>query len=136
MAPKAKDPAWAHADVVDGVMYCKKLIKGGGIYRLKQHLAAINGQVKAYEAPLDVIGQIRADMKEYFKKFEETKARQREIEEEVGKKRRLAEMMGGTYASGSNEGSSSIPSTDLQDPFQYVAPFGTTQDKEKNKGII
>ena len=45
------------------------------------------------------------------------KARQREIEEEIGKKRRLAEMMGGTYAPGSNEGSSSIPSTDLRDPF-------------------
>ena len=70
MAPKAKDPAWAHADVVDGVMYCKyckKLIKGGGIYRLKQHLVAIKGQVKACEAPLDVIGQIRVDMQEYLR---------------------------------------------------------------------
>ena len=58
MAPKAKDSAWAHVDV-DRVMYCKyckKLIKGGEIYRLKQHLAAIKGQVKACEAPLDVIG--------------------------------------------------------------------------------
>ena len=131
MAPKAKDSAWAHADVVDEVMYCKKLIKGGGIYKLKRHLATIKGQVKACEAPLDVIGQIRADMQEQFKKFEESKARQREIEEEVRKKRRLAEMMGGTYASGSIEGSSFIPSTDLRDHFQYVAPSGTTQDKGK-----
>ena len=136
MSPKAKDPPWAHANVVDGVMYCKyckKLIKDGGIYRLKQHLAAIKGQVKACEAPLDVIGQIRADMQEYFKKFEETKARQKEIEEEVGKKRRLAEMMGGrgTYAPGSIEGSSSIPFTDLRDPFGYVAPSDTTQEKGK-----
>ena len=108
MAPKAKDPAWAHADVVEGMMYCKycrKLIKGEGIFRLKQHLAAIKGQVKACEAPLDVIGQIRADMQEQFKKFEESKARKREIDEEVGKKTRLAEMMGGTYAPGSIEGS-------------------------------
>ena len=36
---------------------------------------------------------IRVDMQEQIKKFEEGKARQREIEE-VGKKRRLAEMMG------------------------------------------
>ena len=63
------------------------------------------------------IGQIRADMQEQFKKFEEGKARKREIEEEVGKKRMLVEMMGGTYALGSNEGSSSIPSTNLRDPF-------------------
>ena len=52
-------------------------------------------------------------MQEQFKKFEESKARQREIEEEVGKKSRLAEMAGGTYAPGSIEGSSSIPSTIL-----------------------
>ena len=84
MAPKAKDTAWAHADVVDGVMYCKyckKLIKGGGIYRLKQHLASIKGEVKACEAPLDVIGQIRADMQEYFKKFEINRGRSRKEEE-------------------------------------------------------
>ena len=65
MAPKARDPARVHADVVEGEIYCKyckKLIKGGGIFRLKQHLVAIKGQVKACEAPLDVIGQIRVDM--------------------------------------------------------------------------
>ena len=80
MAPKAKDYAWAHADFVDEVMYCKycnKLIKGGGICKLKQHLAAIKGQVKSCEVPLDVIGQIRVDMQERFKKFEEGNARQR-----------------------------------------------------------
>ena len=139
MAPKARDPAWVHAYVIEGEMYCnycKKLIKGGGIFSLKQHLAAIKGQVKACEAPLDVIGHIRADMQEQFKKFEEGKDRKREIEEEIGKKRRLAEMMGGTYAPGSNEGSSSIPSTNIRDPFQYFAPSGTTQDKGKNKGCI
>ena len=134
MAPKEKDSAWAHADVVDRVMYCKyckKLIKGGGIFRLKQHLATIKGQVKACQVPLDVIGQIRDDTQKQFKKFEESKARQREIEEEVGKKRRLAEMMGGTYAPGSIKGSSSIPSIDLRDPFQDVAPSKTTQEQGK-----
>ena len=45
-------------------------------------------------------------------------------------------MMGGTYVPGSNEGSSSIPSTNLRDPFQYVPPSKTTQDKGKNKSSI
>ena len=36
--------------------------------------------MKACEAPLDFIGQIRADRQENFKKFEESKARQKEIE--------------------------------------------------------
>ena len=40
-------------------------------------------------------------------------------------------MMGGTYAPGSIEGSLSIPSTDLRDHFQYVAPSKTTQEKGK-----
>ena len=42
-------------------------------------------------------------------------------------------MMGGTYALGSIEGSSSIPSTDLMNHFHYVAPSWITQDKGKPK---
>jgi hypothetical protein len=33
MAPKTKDAAWVHAEVIEGLMYCKycqKCIKGGG----------------------------------------------------------------------------------------------------------
>ena len=47
MAPKTKDSAWAHCDVVDGKMICKfceKCIGGGGILRLKQHLAGIEAK--------------------------------------------------------------------------------------------
>jgi hypothetical protein len=35
---------------------------GGGIRRLKEHLAGVKGQVKSCEAPLDVIGHIREEM--------------------------------------------------------------------------
>ena len=41
MDPKAKASAWAHGDVVDGVIYCKyckKLIKGGGIFQAQTTL--------------------------------------------------------------------------------------------------
>ena len=65
MAPKAKDPASAHADVIEGLMYCKychKKISGEGIFRLKQHLAGIKGDIIACDAPLDVIGHIREEM--------------------------------------------------------------------------
>ena len=63
MAPKAKDSAWAHCDVVDGKMICKfceKSIGGGGISRLKQHLAGIRGQVKPCDAANEPIGPVRA----------------------------------------------------------------------------
>ena len=41
MAPKTKDVAWVHVEVIEGLMYykyCQKCIKGGGIHRLKEHL--------------------------------------------------------------------------------------------------
>ena len=63
MPPKAKDSAWAHFDVVEGKMVCKlfqKCIGGGGILRLKQHLAGIRGQVKPCDAPKEVLGSVRA----------------------------------------------------------------------------
>ena len=69
MAPKAKDPAWVHANVIEGLMYCKychKKIRGGDIFRLKQHLAGIRGQITACDAPLDVIGHIREEMLKVF----------------------------------------------------------------------
>jgi hypothetical protein len=59
MAPKAKDVAWVHVEVIEGLMYCKycqKCIKGGGgrggIHRLKEHVVGVRGQVKSCEAPL------------------------------------------------------------------------------------
>ena len=48
---KSDDPAWAHCIKVPGkrnqtiCFYCNKHIQGGGITRLKQHLARILGDV-------------------------------------------------------------------------------------------
>ncbi|XP_050290078.1 uncharacterized protein LOC126728268 [Quercus robur] len=49
---RSDDPAWAHARAVPNAknnticLHCNKLIKGGGITRLKYHLAGIRGQVE------------------------------------------------------------------------------------------
>ena len=54
---------------------------------MKQQLDGIRGQVLPCEAPNEVIGGIRVDLLNQFKKFEEDKARQKEIEAEIGRKR-------------------------------------------------
>ena len=48
LAPKGKDQAWIHADVIEGKMYCKcckTWIKGGGINRFKQQLAVVRENI-------------------------------------------------------------------------------------------
>jgi hypothetical protein len=86
MAPQIKDIAWTHVDVLDNEMYCKyckKHIKGcGGIHRLKQHLASIRSQVAPCGAKH--IGHIRLKMQKLFEKFKENKARQKEIDAQIG----------------------------------------------------
>lgn len=53
--PRATDPGWAHGVMVDGerhkvkCKYCQKVIVGGGISRLKEHLAGIRGNVAPCE---------------------------------------------------------------------------------------
>ncbi|XP_057496178.1 uncharacterized protein LOC130781124 [Actinidia eriantha] len=55
--PRATDPGWAHGVMVNGgrqkikCKYCHKVILGGGISRLKQHLAGERGNV----VPCDVV---------------------------------------------------------------------------------
>jgi len=86
MAPRVKDPAWKHYDVIDNEMYCtycKKDITGGGIHRLKQHLAAVRGWVKPCKASLEEIGQIRLELQSQFEKFDEDKAKQKEINDKM-----------------------------------------------------
>ena len=63
---RSDDPAWAHGQVIAGAknscicVYCSKRINGGGITRLKQHLAGIKGQVEACKKiPADVKWQMK-----------------------------------------------------------------------------
>jgi len=49
----------------------------GGIHRLKQQSVGVRGQISPCEASNEVIGQIRMDMLNQFKKFQEEKARQK-----------------------------------------------------------
>ena len=63
---RSEDPACAHARVVPEAknnticLYCNKLIKGGGITRLKYHLAGIRSQVELCKSsPDDVKWQMK-----------------------------------------------------------------------------
>lgn len=132
MAPRARDPAWAYVEMVDSQMQCKfchrKIKEGrGGINRLKQHLVGIRGQITPCTSP--EIGEIRKNFLASFEKFKEDKARKKDIQAEIGRKRKIQKMMV-TNPHYDFEGSSSIPQTDTSNPFRYVPPsFGYVQDK-------
>ena len=136
MAPRVKDVAWAYVEMVESQMHCKfchRKIKEapGGINRLKQHLAGIRGQITPCTSPK--IGGIRKDLLASFEKFKEDKARQKELEVEIGRKRNIQKMMT-TNPHFDFEGSSSIPCTDAYNPFQYVPPsFESIQEKGKGR---
>lgn len=64
--PRASDPGWAHGIMVNGgrqkikCKYCNKVMLGGGISRLKQHLAGERGNVApCEEVPEEVKLQIQ-----------------------------------------------------------------------------
>jgi len=136
MAPRAKDAAWAYVEMVDSQMHCKfchkKIKEGpGGINRLKQHLAGIRGQITPCTST--EIGEIRQNLLASFEKFKEDKARQKEIQDEIGRKREIQKMMA-TNPHYDFEGSSSIPQTEAPNPFRYVPPsFASVQDKGKGR---
>ncbi|KAG6752285.1 hypothetical protein POTOM_044507 [Populus tomentosa] len=63
---RSDDPAWAHGQVVIDAknssicVHCSKRINGGGVTRLKYHLAGIKGQVEACKkVPPDVKWQMK-----------------------------------------------------------------------------
>ncbi|XXG82464.1 hypothetical protein AAC387_Pa10g0407 [Persea americana] len=80
---RAADPGWDHGMMVDGdrqkikCKYCNKVILGGGISRLKQHLAGERGNIApCEEVPEDVKRQMQQHLG--FKVLERLK-RQREL---------------------------------------------------------
>ncbi|MQL83852.1 hypothetical protein Taro_016350 [Colocasia esculenta] len=87
--PPSTDPAWAHGIVVDMTRrkvqckYCDRVLSGG-IFRLKQHLAEIKGEV----APcLRVSVEVRMQFCQYMKEKETSKAntsrRRQQIREDL-----------------------------------------------------
>ena len=131
MDSKVKESAWDHFDVIDGKMICKfcnKSIGGGDIHKLKQHLAGIRGQVKPCDAPNEVLGPIRAEYLSKFEKFEETKTKEKAIQDEIARTRQIIEAMKESgYDDYEIQDSSSIPFTN--DPFHYVPPSLGQQSK-------
>lgn len=103
LAPaRSEDPAWSHGKVVLGAknsticVHCNKKIGGGGITRLKYHLAGIKGQVEACKkVPHDVKWQ----MKQLILDLEKNEERRKKTRHEIG-----------SIGSGgdSNEGSTSV----------------------------
>ncbi|MQL86777.1 hypothetical protein Taro_019318, partial [Colocasia esculenta] len=87
--PPSTDPAWAHGIVVDMARrkvqckYCDRVLSGG-IFRLKQHLAGIKGEV----APCSrVPAEVRMQFCQYIKEKETSKAntsrRRQQIREDL-----------------------------------------------------
>jgi len=103
-------------------------------------LADIRGQISPCVAPSKQIGEIRKELIEKFEKFEEEKARKKEIEAEIGRKRSIKHMMA-TNPKFYYEGSSLIPCINASNPFHYVPPSLESiqengKSKMKNKGDI
>ncbi|XP_043722633.1 uncharacterized protein LOC122669827 isoform X2 [Telopea speciosissima] len=82
--PRATDLGWAHGVMVNGdrqkikCRYCHKMILGGGISRLKQHLAGERGNIAPCEKVPD---DVKAQMQQHlgFKVLERLK-KQKELE--------------------------------------------------------
>ncbi|XP_042963296.1 uncharacterized protein LOC122297331 [Carya illinoinensis] len=88
LAPtRSEDPTWAHARVVPGArnstqcIYCSKTIRGGGITRLKYHLAGISGDVEACRKVPD---DIKWQMKEVVNELKNNRQKKRKINSKIG----------------------------------------------------
>ncbi|KAF7152905.1 hypothetical protein RHSIM_Rhsim01G0083600 [Rhododendron simsii] len=84
---KSDDPAWAYGKLVLGkknntiCLFCNKQLKGGGITRLKQHLAGVKGEVEACKnVPMDVKWQMNQTLEGY----KQEKERRERISKAVG----------------------------------------------------
>uniref|UniRef100_A0A6N2KIC4 BED-type domain-containing protein n=1 Tax=Salix viminalis TaxID=40686 RepID=A0A6N2KIC4_SALVM len=86
-ATRSDDPAWAHGQVVPGVknasicIYCNKRINGGGVTRLKYHLAGIKGEVEACKK---VPPEVKWQMKQLVDEMTMEKERRKRIRTDIG----------------------------------------------------
>jgi len=63
--------------------YCQKEVGGGGIHRLKQHLAHARGNVKPC---LKVFDNLKVEMLGYLESYEADKAKNKKVQNEIGKR--------------------------------------------------
>lgn len=103
---------------------------------MKQHLAGkvrIRGQLKPCDVPKEVIGLVRVEYLAMFEKFEENKAREKAIQEEIARKKEILQAKKkSAYDDFEIQDSSSIPST--SDPFHYVPPaLGSYRQGQQSK---
>ncbi|KAI8528485.1 hypothetical protein RHMOL_Rhmol12G0151700 [Rhododendron molle] len=84
---KSDGPAWAYSKLVLGkknntiCLFCNKHLKGGGITRLKQHLAGVKGEVEACKnVPMDV----KWPMNQTLEGYKQEKERRERISKAVG----------------------------------------------------
>jgi hypothetical protein len=118
VSKKVKDKAWSHCDVIGRKKYCnycKKNMRGrwGVFHRVKELLVGVKGKVTS--CPIVDVG-IRQEMLDSIEEFQVEKAKQQEIDDEIGRKRVLA-----SQGYPSFEGSSTNPSPSVRHPFRYVA---------------
>ncbi|XP_058218976.1 uncharacterized protein LOC131329685 [Rhododendron vialii] len=84
---KSDDPAWAYAKLVLGkknntiCLFCNKHLKGGGITRLKQHLAGVKGEVEACK---NVSMDVKWQMNQMLEGYKQDKERRERISKVVG----------------------------------------------------
>ncbi|KAG5566685.1 hypothetical protein RHGRI_002291 [Rhododendron griersonianum] len=84
---KSDDPAWAYGKLVLGkknnliCLFCNKHLKGGGITRLKQHLAGVKGEVEACK---NVQMDVKWQMNQMLEGYKQEKERRERISKAVG----------------------------------------------------
>ncbi|KAG6647489.1 hypothetical protein CIPAW_07G082500 [Carya illinoinensis] len=84
---RSEDPEWSHARVVPGArnstqcLYCSKIIRDGGVTRLKHHLGGISGDVEACKKVPD---DIKWQMKELVNEMKKNKEKKRKLSVEIG----------------------------------------------------
>jgi hypothetical protein len=124
---RSEDPAWLHGKVVLGsknntiCLHCNKKIGGGGITRLKYHLAGKKGQVEACKNVLD---DVKWQMKQLIAEIELNDERRKGTRNEIGSI--------GCADPDSQEGSTSVSDSRGRPPTPTVqsSPSATQTIKE------